>query len=136
MLLPYEPWHLDLMRAANAVVGECYPETLEMLGPLNLAYTVVAVGEQTTILGVAGAAPMKGREHVVEVFAITTAARDRYPRAFARSIREILAYCKRHFAKIEAACPADDERKQRFLEWLGFAPVPGSAVRWAMEGGT
>lgn len=139
MLLPYKPWHLDVMRHVSGIIGECYPDALERLGERNLAYTVVSGDEKTTILGVVGAAPMIGRDNTAEVFVVVSGARDAHPRVFARSVRHILDFCRQHFAKIEAACPSSDERKCRFLEWLGFSPVPGSdangaMLRWAMEG--
>jgi hypothetical protein len=137
MLLPYKPWHLDVMKAHSGVIGECYPEALARLAPLNLAYTIVSGDEKTVILGVAGAAPMIGREKTAEVFVVAAGARDQYPRVFARSVRHILVHSRTLFSKIEAACPPDDARRRKFLEWLGFKPsfVSEGVMRWAMEGG-
>ena len=137
MLLPYEPWHLDTMRAQSGLIGTVHPEVLEALIPAALSYTVVTGEEKTLILGLVGAAPLKGKENTAEVFLVASGARDEHKLVFARSVREILAYCKTRFARIEAACPPDDYRRCRFLEWLGFGPLgvdTSGMMRWSMEG--
>lgn len=136
MLIPFKPWHLDIVRATGGFIGEVHPDALERLGPLNLVYTIVTGDEKTVILGFAGAAPMIGREQTAEVFVVAAAMRDQHPRVFARSVRHILVHCRSLFRKIEAACPPDDARRRKFLEWLGFTPVyVGEGVmRFSMEG--
>lgn len=136
MLLPFEPWHVDLVRKSSGFIGAVYPDVLERLAPLNLAYTIVTGGEKTVILGFAGAAPMIGRDKTAEVFVVAAGARDEYPRVFARSVRHILAHSRTLFRKIEAACPPDDARRYKFLEWLGFEPVFVSEgmMRFSMGG--
>lgn len=136
MLIPFKPWHVDLVRATDGFIGDVYPDALERLGALNLAYTIVTGDEKTVILGFAGAAPMIGRDKTVEVFVVAAATRDQHPLVFARSVRHILVHCRSLFRKIEAACPPDDARRRGFLEWLGFEPVfAGDGVmRFSMEG--
>lgn len=138
MLIPFEPWHVDLAGARGGFVNDVYPDALERLGRANLAYTIVSGGEKTVILGFAGAAPMIGREKTAEVFVTAAAARDDHKLAFARSVRHILGHCQTLFCRIEAACPSDDARRIKFLEWLGFTPthVVGGMMRFSMEGGT
>lgn len=136
MLIPFKPWHVGLVRATGGFIGEVYPDALERLAALNMAYTIVTGDEKTVILGFAGAAPMIGREKTAEVFVTAAAARDAHPLVFARSVRHILVHCRSQFRKIEAACPDDDTRRRKFLEWLGFEPVHvgGGMMRFGMEG--
>ena len=137
MLIPFKPWHVDLVRATGGFIGNVYPDVLERLAAINHVYTVVTGEEKTVILGFAGAAPLAGREHTAEVFVVAAGARDEHPLVFARSVRHILGFCRQHFGNIEAACPADDARRRKFLEWLGFEPihVGGGMMRFSMEGG-
>lgn len=136
MLIPFKHWHVDLVRTTGGFIGDVYPDALERLGALNLAYTIVTGDEKTVILGFAGAAPMIGREKTAEVFVTAAAARDEHKLVFARDVRHILVHCRSLFRKIEAACPDDDTRRRKFLEWLGFEPVHagGGMMRFAMEG--
>jgi hypothetical protein len=137
MLIPFEPWHVDLVRKAGGFIGAVYPDALERLGAMNLAYTIVTGGEKTTILGFAGAAPMIGRDKTAEVFVTAAAARDEHKLVFARSVRHILVHCQTLFGKLEAACPVNDVRRCKFLEWLGFKPTHfgEGMMRFSMEGG-
>lgn len=136
MLLPFKPWHVEIVRATSGFIGDVHPDALERLGALNLAYTIVTGDEHTVILGFAGAAPMIGREKTAEVFVTAAGARDEHPLVFARSVRHILVHCQSLFRKIEAACPDDDTRRRKFLEWLGFEPVHigEGMMRFSMEG--
>lgn len=136
MLLPFKPWHVDIVRATSGFIGEVHPDALARLGPLNLAYTIVTGDEKTVILGFAGAAPMIGREKTAEVFVTAAGARDQHPLVFARSVRHILVHSRSLFRRIEAACPDDDSRRRKFLEWLGFEPVyaGNGMMRFSLEG--
>lgn len=137
MLIPYETWHPAVLVAQGGVVGKVYPDVLEKLAGVKLAYTIVAPGDPTVILGFAGAMPLSEEGHTAEVFVSAAAARDKYPVIFARGVKQILTHCQTLFDRIEAVCPSDDARRTRFLEWLGFEPVKSEMgmTRYVLEVG-
>lgn len=119
MIIPFELYHLDMMRLPPAeAVTVAHLEALVRLSQAGWVRTIVTDrGESgVEILGIAGVAPQANGTG--EVFVVKAAGPSRVE--FAKGVRQLLDQAKRHFATIRALGAEGDPAIERWLSWLGF----------------